>query len=103
MTCVRRKSTPEEKRSLKKMRRQKKSQLKRVIKEDLSKEVKKAKQDAKFNWKLASTYWDRWRLEVEEQHEFQTQRQPQGTKIRRIMLELPPSILVICLLTKKHI
>lgn len=43
MTCVRRKSTPEEKRSLKKMRRQKKSQLKRFIKEDLSKEVKKAK------------------------------------------------------------
>lgn len=73
------------------MQRQRKSQLKRVIKEDLSKEVKKAKQDAKFNWNLASTYWDRWRHEVEEQCEFQTQRQPQETKISRIMLELPPS------------
>ena len=42
MTRVRRKNTPEEKRSMKKMRRQRKCQLKRVIKEDLSKEVKKA-------------------------------------------------------------
>jgi len=59
MTCIRRKNTPEEKRLVKKMRRQRKCQLKRATKEDLSKQLMEAKCKAKFNWKLASTYWDR--------------------------------------------
>ena len=53
----------------KKMQRQRKCQLKKPNKEDLSKQLMKVKCKAKFNWQLAGTYWDHWRHEVEH-HKF---------------------------------
>ena len=77
---------------MKKLRRQRKRQLRKASKEDLSKQLMEAKCKAKFNWKLASTYWDRWRYEVEHR-KFRTQKQSQVTKVRGNMVELPPSCL----------
>jgi len=31
----------------------------------LEKQLLDKKEECYFNWKLASTYWDRWRLKVE--------------------------------------
>ena len=65
--------------------------LNKATKSDLTKQLMTKKQQSSFNWKLANTYWDRWRHEV-EQRKFLTQKQPQITKLKHgSLFNIPPS------------
>lgn len=90
---IRRKNTAEEKRLMKRKRRQ-------MNKTNLTKKLMEKKQECSFNRKLANMYWDRWREEV-ERRKFSTQKQPQITKIKfGKLFEVPPSHL--CSLPNKE-
>jgi len=76
---------------MKKKRQQRIAMNKRASLSDLRKQLLAKRQENSFNRKLASTYWDRWRHEV-EQRKFLTQRQPQISKIKYgSLFEAPPS------------